>query len=38
VQGTPSAFVNGQKVGQQGFIPTYDEISQAVEAALASGE
>jgi protein-disulfide isomerase len=33
VSGTPSVFVNGQKVGQPGTIPTYDEIAQAVNAA-----
>jgi len=36
VQGTPSVFVNGQQLAP-GFIPSYDQISQAVEAALASG-
>lgn len=35
VSGTPSLFVNGQIV-RPGFVPTYDDISQAVEAALAS--
>jgi protein-disulfide isomerase len=32
VSGTPSAFVNGAKVGQPGKIATYDEIAQAVNA------
>ena len=32
VSGTPSVFVNGQKVGQPGKLPTYDEIAQAVNA------
>lgn len=36
VQGTPAVFVNGQQLAP-GFIPSYDQISQAVEAALASG-
>ena len=35
VSGTPSVFVNGVHVGQPGFIPSYEEISQAIEAALA---
>jgi protein-disulfide isomerase len=34
VEGTPSIFVNGQKVGQPGSVPSYDEIAAAVEAAL----
>lgn len=34
VDGTPSVFVNGSKVGQPGRIATYDEIAQAVEQAL----
>jgi protein-disulfide isomerase len=34
VQGTPSVFVNG-KLLTPGFIPSYDEISQAIEALLA---
>ena len=36
VQGTPSIFVNGQKVGQPGQVPSYDEIAAAVEAELAN--
>lgn len=32
--GTPSVFVNGVQVSP-GFIPTYDELSQAIDAALA---
>jgi protein-disulfide isomerase len=35
VTGTPSLFVNGVIV-RPGFVPTYNDISQAVEAALAS--
>ncbi|HSF82032.1 MAG TPA: DsbA family protein [Anaerolineales bacterium] len=35
VQGTPSLFVNGQHI-TPGFIPSYAEVSQAVEAALSS--
>ncbi len=34
VQGTPSVFVNGTLL-TPGYIPSYDDISQAVEAALA---
>lgn len=34
VQGTPSVFVNGIKVGQPGKIATYQEIADAVELAL----
>jgi protein-disulfide isomerase len=36
VSGTPSIFVNGQRVGQPGKVPSYEEIVQAVELA-ASG-
>lgn len=32
VSGTPSAFVNGVKVGQPGKIPTFQEIAVAVDA------
>jgi protein-disulfide isomerase len=35
VQGTPSVLVNGQIV-TPGFVPSYEEISAAVEAALSS--
>lgn len=38
VSGTPSIFVNGSKVGQEGKIATYDEIAQAVESALNSSK
>jgi protein-disulfide isomerase len=34
VSGTPTVFVNGKPVGQEGKIATYDEIAQAVEQAL----
>jgi protein-disulfide isomerase len=34
VQGTPSIFVNGTFI-KPGFVPSYDEVRQAVEAALA---
>jgi protein-disulfide isomerase len=34
VSGTPTVFVNGKQVGQEGKIATYDEIAQAVEQAL----
>jgi len=33
VSGTPSLFVNGEII-RPGFVPSYDDISQAVEAAL----
>lgn len=36
VQGTPSVFVNGAKVGQPGKIATYQEIADAVQLALGS--
>jgi protein-disulfide isomerase len=35
VTGTPSVFVNGQQL-TPGFIPSFEEISQAVEAELAA--
>jgi protein-disulfide isomerase len=38
VSGTPSAFVNGQKVGQPGKIPTFQEIAVAVDAIAGTGE
>ena len=38
VSGTPSVFVNGQKVGQPGKIATYQEIATAVEAILSAAE
>jgi protein-disulfide isomerase len=34
VQGTPSVFVNGTLL-TPGYIPSYDDISQAIETALA---
>ncbi len=34
VNGTPSVFVNNKEV-TPGFVPTYDQMSQAIEAALA---
>lgn len=36
VSGTPSVFVNGARAGQPGYIASYPEISDAVEAALAA--
>ncbi len=36
VTGTPSVFVNGQIV-KPGYIPSFQDIQQAVEAALAGG-
>jgi protein-disulfide isomerase len=38
VNGTPSVFVNGVQVGQPGRIATYEEIAEAVEAALAAAQ
>lgn len=38
VSGTPSAFVNGAKVGQPGKIPTYQEIAVAVDAIAGASE
>ena len=38
VSGTPSVFVNGVRAGQPGYIPTYQEIATAVEAALAAAQ
>ena len=32
VSGTPSAFVNGAKVGQPGKVPTFQDIAVAVDA------
>ena len=36
VQGTPSVFVNGEHI-TPGYVPNFQQISQAVEAALAGG-
>jgi len=38
VSGTPSVFVNGQKVGQPGKIATFQEIAVAVDAIVNTGE
>lgn len=38
VSGTPSAFVNGVKVGQPGKIPTFQEIAVAVDAIVGVNE
>ena len=38
VSGTPSAFVNGAKVGQPGKIPTFQEIAVAVDAIAGTSE
>lgn len=35
VQGTPSVFVNGQII-KPGYVPSYDDVAQAIDAALAS--
>lgn len=34
VSGTPSVFVNGTRVGQQGKVASYQEIAEAVELAI----
>ena len=36
--GTPSAFVNGQKVGEPGKIPTFQDIAVAVDAIAGTSE
>ncbi len=38
VTGTPTVFVNGTQVGDPGKIATYEQIAQAVEAALGASE
>lgn len=37
VSGTPTVFVNGQRAGREGFVATYEEISQMIEQELAAG-
>ncbi len=36
VSGTPTIFVNGQVV-RPGYVPTYEELAQEIDAALAAG-
>jgi protein-disulfide isomerase len=36
VTGTPTVFLNG-KIVTPGFVPTYDELKSAIDAALTSG-
>jgi protein-disulfide isomerase len=36
VQGTPTVFVNGEGV-TPGYVPSYDDVVQAIEAALSGG-
>ncbi len=36
VNGTPTLFINGKQI-TPGFVPTYDELKSAIDAALASG-
>jgi len=36
VTGTPTVFLNGKSV-TPGFVPTYDELKSAIDAALAGG-
>ena len=38
VSGTPSAFVNGAKVGEPGKIPTFQDIAVAVDAIAGTSE
>jgi protein-disulfide isomerase len=38
VNGTPTVFVNGNVIGQQGKIATYDDIKQAVDTAAGSSQ
>jgi len=38
VSGTPSVFVNGTRVGQEGKVAAYEEIAQAVELAINAAE
>jgi protein-disulfide isomerase len=38
VSGTPSVFVNGVKVGDEGKVPSYQQIAEAVELALAAAQ
>lgn len=33
VTGTPAIFVNGKLIGAQGYVPTYDQIKAAIDAA-----
>jgi protein-disulfide isomerase len=38
VSGTPTVFVNGVRVGEPGKIATFQQISEAVEAAIVAGQ
>lgn len=38
VSGTPSVFVNGTRAGQPGYIASYQEIADAVTAALGAAQ
>lgn len=38
VSGTPSAFVNGAKAGQEGKIPTFQDIAVAVDAIAGTSQ
>jgi protein-disulfide isomerase len=38
VSGTPSIFVNGTRAGKVGYIASYQEIADAVDAALAAAQ
>lgn len=37
VSGTPTVFVNGKRAGREGFVASYEEISQLIEQELAAG-
>jgi protein-disulfide isomerase len=36
LQGTPTVLVNGETIGEPGKVPTYEEISQAIENEIAA--
>lgn len=38
VSGTPTVFVNGVRVGDEGRVASFQQISEAVEAALAAAQ
>lgn len=37
VKGTPTIFVNGKRAGREGYVASYEEISQLIEQELAAG-
>ena len=38
VSGTPSVFVNGVRIGDEGKVPSYQQIAEAVELAFAAAQ